>query len=65
MHSFSIVYLWVSLLLLKSSTMAQDCVPLPLSMGIHNITTPSGELRRGISLKVGSPQQELSFLPRW
>ncbi|KAI6756210.1 hypothetical protein HG530_011946 [Fusarium avenaceum] len=65
MHSFSTVYLWVSLLLLESNTMAEDCVPLPLSMGIHNITTASGELRRGVSLKVGSPEQELSFLPRW
>ncbi|KAM0556101.1 hypothetical protein ACHAPJ_006090 [Fusarium lateritium] len=45
--------------------MAQDCVPLPLSMSINNVTLATGHLRRGISIKVGSPEQEFSFLPRW
>lgn len=38
---------------------------MPLSMGINNVTLSTGHLRRGISLKVGNPEQEFSFMPRW
>ncbi|RSL86447.1 hypothetical protein CEP51_002821 [Fusarium floridanum] len=65
MQSPSALYFWATMLLLEGSSMAEDCVPLPLSMGINNVTLPSGQSRRGISIKVGTPEQELSFLPRW
>ncbi|OBS22465.1 hypothetical protein FPOA_08802 [Fusarium poae] len=64
MHSFLTVYLWASALLLESTT-AEECVPLPLSMGIKNVSLSTNHIRRGVALKVGSPEQEFSFLPRW
>ncbi|KAF4974460.1 hypothetical protein FZEAL_8631 [Fusarium zealandicum] len=65
MHATSPAYVWASMLLLGGSSMAKDCVPLPLSMGIDNVTLANGFSRRGINLKIGTPEQTFSFMPRW
>ncbi|CAM1508966.1 Fc.00g027050.m01.CDS01 [Cosmosporella sp. VM-42] len=57
--------LLLSASLLLDCSSAQDCVPAPLSLTIQNVTLASTRLRRGVSIKIGSPAQELSFFPRW
>ncbi|EHK22950.1 uncharacterized protein TRIVIDRAFT_230713 [Trichoderma virens Gv29-8] len=44
---------------------AEDCVPGPVSLSLTNTTLSTGKLQRGISLKVGTPQQQFTFLPKW
>ncbi|POR32113.1 Uncharacterized protein TPAR_07685 [Tolypocladium paradoxum] len=44
---------------------AQDCVSGLVSLPLINTTLSNGKSRRGVSLKVGNPQQEFAFLPKW
>ncbi|KAM0252754.1 hypothetical protein ACHAQJ_007592 [Trichoderma viride] len=44
---------------------AEDCIPGPLSLPIANITLSTGKVQRGVAIKVGNPQQQFAFLPKW
>ncbi|KJZ74280.1 hypothetical protein HIM_06286 [Hirsutella minnesotensis 3608] len=43
----------------------QDCFPGPISIPLINATLANGKSRRGVNIKVGTPQQEFAFLPKW
>ncbi|KAL6857415.1 hypothetical protein ACO1O0_004850 [Amphichorda felina] len=42
---------------------SDDCVPPPLAFPIANVSLPSGDIRRGVKVRVGEPETEYSFLP--
>ncbi|KAL7954537.1 aspartic peptidase domain-containing protein [Trichoderma compactum] len=45
---------------------AEDCVPGPISLSVANTTlSTTGKSQRGVSLKVGTPPQQFTFLPKW
>ncbi|CAG9947251.1 unnamed protein product [Clonostachys rosea f. rosea IK726] len=52
-------------LLAASLAEGASCVPKPLVMPIGNVTLGPTQVRRGVSIKLGSPSQELSVLPSW
>ncbi|VUC34378.1 unnamed protein product [Clonostachys rosea] len=52
---------------LLAATLAEgaSCVPKPFVMPISNVTLGPTQSRRGVSIKLGTPNQELSVLPSW
>lgn len=55
----------VVVLLAAALAEGASCVPKPLVMPIANVTLGPTQVRRGVSIKLGSPNQELSVIPSW
>jgi hypothetical protein len=47
------------------TTAESDCSPLPIVSPIREVTLSNGRTARGMALSIGTPEQELAFLPRW
>jgi hypothetical protein len=43
---------------------ALSCLPMPIALPIGNVTVANGGISRGIKMAVGTPPQELSFMPQ-
>ncbi|KAM3500637.1 hypothetical protein MY10362_006239 [Beauveria mimosiformis] len=42
-----------------------NCNTSPVRLSIQNVTIPSGKIRRGVAIQVGTPPQTLAFQPKW
>lgn len=50
----------------SSSTASETCTPTPISAAITNVTvanSPNKAVVRGVAISVGSPAQDLAFMP--
>lgn len=55
----------LAVLVLHMTVVAADCVQPVVPLAIKNITLSDGNVRRGVSAKVGTPPKELAFQPLW
>ncbi|KAF4554766.1 Hypothetical protein D9617_3g018340 [Elsinoe fawcettii] len=51
-------------LLVALTAAASNCDP-PIIIPITNVSLPSGQVRRGLPIALGTPPQTLAFLPQW
>ncbi|KAH8909281.1 acid protease [Coniochaeta sp. PMI_546] len=61
---------WHALFVLVCQTVllarvSADCGPYPINVKIGNVTLSNKQDARGLSVSVGSPEQNFAFLPQW
>ncbi|KAM3548493.1 hypothetical protein MY1884_009160 [Beauveria asiatica] len=50
---------------LLPTAQSTNCNTSPVRLSIQNVTIPSGKIRRGVAIQVGTPPQTLAFQPKW
>jgi hypothetical protein len=61
---------WQALLVIACQTLffsriSADCGPYPINIKIGNVSLSNKQDARGLSVSVGSPEQNFAFLPQW